>query len=145
MPTSPLLKRLLRVRELQQEQTEAALKRTSLHLQILKEALYTAHARQARGRDLFINSAGIEHPTDRLAGLFETQIARAHQQKLKTEIRQAELLVEERMKELEASHQELRKGELLRDAMEVKANAESRRRFQKEIDELHRNRSKRAV
>lgn len=142
MPTSLLLKRLLRIRQLQEEQSQAALKTASGNLSLLRQAVERAQTRQARGKSLFISGAAAEDATDRIAGLCETQCAWAREQRLVKEVRQAEIAHQRQLAELTAAHQERRKGELLVDAAEQKMNADVKRQQQKELDELHRHRAK---
>lgn len=145
MPIDSQLKRILHLRELQQDQNEAALKAASVTLDALRQAAQTAHERQQRARGLLVASTGALQPVDRRSSLCEAQIAVAQKAKLDSEILRVENILEQRLEELKATHRELRKGQLLLEAVEQKALSETRRRNQEQVDELHSLRSNPSV
>lgn len=142
MPAPPVLQRLVRLRQLLEERSQAALKSANGYLNDLNAAAEHARTRKASGKSLFACGAASEDATDRVAGLCEAQLAQAQEEGLSERIRQARVSVQRQLAELEAAHQERRKGELLLDAAARQAETETKRQLQKELDDLHRIRPK---
>jgi flagellar biosynthesis chaperone FliJ len=78
MAVSRALRRLLRIRELQEEQSRLALESALGELHRLEHALTANLERERRGRSLILTSAQTNYLTDRLAGLEETRSASLH-------------------------------------------------------------------
>src|ERR1035441_8300431 len=78
MAVSRALRRLLRIRELQEEQSRLALESALGELHRLEHALSANFERERRGRSLVQASAQSGQLTDRLAGLEETRSASLH-------------------------------------------------------------------
>jgi hypothetical protein len=76
MPVSNALRRLLRVRDLEEEQHKAALESALGELHRLESALSTAHGREHAGRLGVAASAHSADRADRVAGLVETEAGR---------------------------------------------------------------------
>lgn len=142
MPNASVLKRLLQVRQLLEEQSQGALKAATARLEELDEAVEQARSRQAGGRRLFAQGAASEDATDRLAGFCEAQLAQAHEENLKKAAIQAQISVRSHLAELETAYRERRKGELLLKAEDERKSAERKRRLQKDLDDLHRSHRK---
>ena len=140
MPPSPALKRLLRVRQLLEEQSQATLKAANGYLSDLNTAAERAHARQTRGQNLFKSGAQAADATDRVAGLCEAELARTRKEALMEDVQQAQISVQRQLAELQTAYQERRKSELLINAVVRKTEAETRRQLQRELDDLHRSR-----
>src|SRR5271157_295073 len=78
MAVSRALRRLLRIRELEEEQSRLALESALGELHRLEHALEAAVQRERRGRSLIQASAQTGELPDRLAGLEETRSAKLH-------------------------------------------------------------------
>ena len=75
MPVSRALRRLLRIRELEEEQSRAALESVIGELSCLEKAVVVAAGRDRQGRRLVSSSAQSGELPDRLAGLEESRTA----------------------------------------------------------------------
>jgi hypothetical protein len=78
MAVSPALRRLLRIRELNEEQHRLALEAALNELDRLEKALNATAGRDARGLRLVASSARSGELADRLAGLEESRAAARH-------------------------------------------------------------------
>jgi hypothetical protein len=117
MPVSAALRRLLRVRTLEEEQQRLALESIHSELHALEHALVLARETERRGRSRLRSSSPASDPADRIAALVESssgarraaalrpriasteqETARIRQQyfEKRTERRQAETLIRER-------------------------------------------------
>ncbi|MGA2350753.1 MAG: hypothetical protein ABSF70_10000 [Terracidiphilus sp.] len=78
MAVSRALRRLLRIRELEEEQNRLALESAIGELNRLEHALTATFERARRGRSLFQTSAQTGQLPDRIAGMEETRSAALH-------------------------------------------------------------------
>jgi flagellar biosynthesis chaperone FliJ len=89
MPVSGALRRLLRLRELEEEQQRLALESALADLHALEQALKLARARQRKGRERIVRSAA-SGPADRIAACVESESAARHAAALAPRIAAAE-------------------------------------------------------
>jgi hypothetical protein len=76
VPVSRALRRLLRLRELEEEQNKAALESALGESRALESALRAAHARERAGRVLIGSGAHRADPIERVGGLVEAEAGR---------------------------------------------------------------------
>ncbi len=89
MPVSNALKRLLRIRDLEQEQHRLALESAMGELRALEAALERAGARERRGRGEVAASAQSRESAERHPALTEVEIGTHHANVLAPRIRRA--------------------------------------------------------
>jgi len=128
------MRRLLRIRETEEEQRQAALESAQSDLRRLEEALALAQERERRGRRLVAASAETGELTDRIGGLEEMRTARRHAAALTPRIAEAELAVTARRREFLAKRVERRQVESLIEKAELKESGMAGRRAQGELD-----------
>jgi len=87
---SRALRRLLRIRDLEEEQARLALEAALVERHRLDQALHAASARERGGRELVAASARSGELPDRLAGLEETRIAERLESVLTPRLAEAE-------------------------------------------------------
>ena len=155
MAVSRVLRRLLRVLDIEEEQRRMALESGLGELQRLEDALRATGERGRRGRLLVTSSAakkelkdglheGLhEGLIDRLAGLEETRAAMRCATALKPRIAEAERDVEELREEFLAQRVERRQAETLVEAAEARDAEEATRRGQQNLDDWYLNRFRR--
>lgn len=141
MAVSRALRRLLRVRELEEEQSRLALDSALGELNRLRCALRAATERDWRGRQLVSASARSGELSDRLAGLEETRAAVRHSNLISARIASAESEVEELRRNFLVQRVERRQAETLIKEIEARDAVEALRRTQQGLDEWHRSRS----
>lgn len=144
MAVTRALRRLLRIRDLEEEQCRLALEAALAERNRLGIALDATAERDRRGRLLIAASARSAELADRLAGLEETRTARRLAIVLKQRLAQVEAAVAVRRQEYLAKRVERRQAETLIRSTEAQANLESGRRAQQSLDDwfgnrLHRN------
>jgi hypothetical protein len=144
MAVSRALKRLLRIRELEEEQSHLALESALCELRELEKALHGSAERGRLGRQLI--AAGIEtgELADRLAGLAEACAAARAAEWLAGRRPAAEREVEEQREEFLVSKTERRQAETLIDAVQMRDAIEAERKVQQRLDDWHRTRRKQA-
>lgn len=143
MPVSRALRRLLRVRQLEEEQRRLALETALVDLHRLQESLARSQQRERLGRRLVTASCRTGEFVDRIAGVEESRSA----------LRQAGLLekritnVSERVDELRevflATRVERRQAESVIEETASRDELETRRRSQQDLDDWHRTRESR--
>ncbi len=144
MAVSRPLRRLLRIRELEEEQSRLALESALGELHRLDSALVATAERDRRGRRLVSASAQTGELPDRLAGLEETHAAARHAHALSARIDCARLEVAELRQSFLLRRVERRQAEtLIHEAAALEA-IDAGRRAQQELDDWHRSRSFRA-
>ena len=140
MAVSRALRRLLRIRDLEEEQGKIALENALGELSRLENALTAATARDHRGRRLVESSAHSGQLADRIAGIEEVRIAKRHAELLGPRIEnKAEEVTERRQAYLE-KRVERRQAETLISETEARDAVETNRRSQQGIDDWYRNR-----
>jgi hypothetical protein len=143
MAVSRAMRRLLRVREIEEELSRAALESATGDLNHLEAALATAEKRERGGRRLVAASVGSGEIVDRIAGLEETGAARRHAAALKPMIADMELVVTARRQEFLAKRIERRQVETLIRETEAGDAIQSGRRSQRELDDWFLSRTRR--
>jgi hypothetical protein len=132
------LRRLLRIRELEEEQNRLALESAVGELHRLEHALVMTAERNREGRRLVAASTKTGELVDRLAGLQETRAAEHHSQVLAPRIASAETNVSALRREFLIKRVERRQAETLIREDEAKDAVEESRRSQQAIDDWHR-------
>lgn len=137
MAISRAIKRLLRVRELEEEQRRLALEAASTELAKLNGALQAAHQRGRRGRLLIAQSAA--NVQDRHAGVQEIQAAERFAQVLTPRIAEQEKVVAERRTEYMEKRMERRQAETLIEEAKAREELENSRKAQIALDDWYSN------
>jgi hypothetical protein len=140
MPVSKSLQRLLRIRDLQEEQLRLALESAVVELRELEAAQNAAGARERQGRQLIGASVEAGQPVDRQAGLEQAAAARRQARCLalrvvnaeKETMRLRQILLEKRV--------ERRQAETLVSESEAEVGIELNRRSQQALDDWHGSR-----
>ncbi len=140
MAVSRALRRLLRIRDLQEEQSRLALESALGELHRLENAMTATFERDRLGRSLVQTSVRTGELPDRLAGLEETRAASRHAAALVSKIDQAEEEVQDRRQEFLLRRVERRQAETLIQATEAREAAESNRRSQQALDDWYGSR-----
>jgi hypothetical protein len=137
---SPALRRLLRIRDLEEEQSRLALASALGELHRLEDALAATAQLERRGRSLVGISAGTGELPDRLAGLEEMRTAARRVAALAPRIVDAELDAAELRQEFLSKRVERRQAETLIKETEARDALEAGRRGQQALDDWYRNR-----
>lgn len=145
MALSRTLARLLRVRELEEEQRRLSLEAAQSELNRLESALDATRRRELKGRELVTLSARSGQLPDRLAGIEESRTGRRHAAALKPHIAQSEERVAERREEFLEKRVERRQAETLIEEEASRAAAAAGRRTQQALDNWFGSRSYRAA
>lgn len=140
MPASRALRRLLRVRELEEDQSRIALESGLAELNRLQNALTITNQRDRRGRQLVAASAQSGELPDRLAGLEEMRSAVRMAEFLAGKIVAAEGKVTELRESFLSTRVQRRQAESLIEETERKDAVEANRRAQQALDDWHRSR-----
>ncbi len=144
MPVSRSLRRLLCIRNLEEEQGRLALELALGDLRQLENALHATVERARGGRRLVGVSARSGELPDRLAGLEETRAAGRHAAALKPKIAQTELDVVALRQEYLARRIERRQAETLIEETEARDALDAGRRGQQSLDDWFGSRMHRA-
>jgi hypothetical protein len=140
MAVSRALRRLLRIRDLQEEQSRLALESALGELHSLEDAMAATFERDRRGRTLVQASARTGQLTDRLAGLEETRSASRHAEALGPRIDAMGEEVRERRQEFLSRRVERRQAETLIQETEAREAIEDGRRGQQTLDDWYGSR-----
>lgn len=140
MPVSRALRRLLQVRELEEEQSRLALESAVAQLNRLNGALAATNQRERRGRQLIAGSAQSGELPDRLAGLEEMRSAARVAEVLADRIADAETSVTERRQSFLSTRVQRRQAESLIEQTESRDAVDAARRAQQALDDWHRSR-----
>jgi len=141
VPISPALRRLLCIRELEEDQSRLLLESALGELNQLETALTATAQRGRHGRKLVASSAQSGNLPDRVAGLEETHAAGRLAHALSDRIATAELLVVELRKGFLSKRLQRHQAETLIQAAEAREALETGRRGQRELDDWHRLRT----
>ena len=144
MAVSRAMRRLLRVREMEEELSRAALKKALDELRRLGDALNRARERERGGRRLVAASTETGEIVDRIAGLEETCAAGRQVAALAPRIADSKLAVNARRGEYLAKRIERRQVEALIRKAEANEASESGRREQREADNWFLNKAGRS-
>ncbi|HZB88590.1 MAG TPA: hypothetical protein VE291_08045 [Terracidiphilus sp.] len=145
MTVSRGLRRLLRVRELEEEQRRLALESALAELHQAVELMDCAQARGRMGRELLASSVHSGEIADRLAGLEESRSATQQTENLAVRLNAFEAQVEELRATYLATRVERRQAEALIEETEARDAVEAARSGQQDLDEWHRARRGRNV
>ncbi len=144
MAVSRGLRRLLRVRELEEEQRRLALEAAMARLRELEDALNRAGVRGRSGRELVTASVHTGEIADRLAGLEELRVAAWQTETLAARVSDAADEVAELRASYLATRVERRQAEVLIEETEARDAVEATRRGQQDLDDWHRSRMNRS-
>ncbi|HEY1768241.1 MAG TPA: hypothetical protein VGG26_11320 [Terracidiphilus sp.] len=145
MPVARGLRRLLRVLELEEEQSERALAFAAGELRSLERAREAAIAQDRGGRRLIAAGAANGELADRLSGLEETHRARRRERLLAPRIEDAEQEVEQLRRAHLAKRVERRQAETLIQAEEARDALAADRQAQQALDDWYLNRMHRTA
>ena len=137
MAVSRALRRLLQVRELQEEQCRLAMEAANNDLHSLEGALRGAALRERGGRRLIEASAHNGDQTDRLAGLEEVRTGARFALILEPRIAAQEEVVEARKQAFLEKRIERRQAETLIEETEARDAIEAGRRSQQTLDDWY--------
>ena len=140
MTVSRALRRLLRVRSLQEEQSRLTLESALGELHRLEHALTATVDRERRGRSLIQASAQTGELMDRLAGFEETRSAGQHAAALEPRIDGMGEEVADRREEFLLKRVERRQAETLIQETEAQESIEDGRRGQQALDDWYSSR-----
>ena len=143
MPVSRALRRLLRIRELEEEHRRLALESAAAQLNRMRSALAANVERDRKGRALVAESARSGELPDRLAGVVETRLALRSEAVLTPRIANAELESAALRREYLAKRIERRQAETLIRETEAQDELEGERRAQRAMDDWYGNRTQR--
>lgn len=144
MAVSRAMRRLLQIRDLEEEQARLALESGLVELRRLEHALAAAADRDRGGWRLVAESVRTAELTDRLAGLEETRAAHRLAGLLAPRIADAGQDVTQLREQYLASRVERRQAETLIQEAEARDALDGDRRSQQAIDDWFRNRMHRA-
>ena len=140
MAVSRALRRLLRIRDLEEEQSKLAMEAALGELNRMENALTATGERSRRGRRLVLHSAVTNQSIDRMAGLAEVQAAKLHAELLTPRIEAKSDEVTELRQAYLAKRIERRQAETLISEAEARDELEAGRRGQQALDDWYRNR-----
>jgi flagellar export protein FliJ len=143
MPVSKSLRRLLRIREVEEEQCRIRLETASSELNHLKSALQATVDRDRRGREMVVASAHSGELPDRLAGMEEMRTAVRFAEVLTPRIAEKEQQVAMLRKAFMDKRIEHRQAETLIQETEAKDAIEAGRRTQQTLDDWFSSRQHR--
>ncbi len=144
MAVSRAMRRLLRIRELEEEQSRQALESALGELNRLENAMAATAERDRRGRQMITRSAYTGELSDRLAGLEESRAAARIANVLGEKREAAECEASGLRQNYLARRVERRQAEALIDEATARDALEAGRRGQQAQDDLHRLRLLRA-
>jgi hypothetical protein len=140
MAVSRALRRLLRIRSIEEEQSRLALDSALGELNRLERALAATSEQDRRGRRLVATSARTGELADRLAGLEETRAADRFAVALTAKIEDVRLEAATLRQKFFARRLERRQAETLIQEAEAQEAVEAGRRSQQGIDDWYGNR-----
>src|ERR1700739_4014313 len=141
MPITSGLRRLLRIRELEEEQSRGALELALGELHRVRALLKGTRQRDWTGRRLIESAAQSGNLTDRIAGLEEMRAAADLGNALYARLSAAELQVIQLGDRFLAKLVQRRQAETLIKESEARAVMEEERRVQQDLDDAHRARN----
>lgn len=141
MPVSKALKRLLRIRDLEQEQHRIALQSALSELRRLEIALGSATERERRGRGELVASVRAGEHEERHPAQVETEIGHSHALVLAPRIVRAEAETARRRQAFLLKRLEHCQAETLIRETEAADEIEELRRGQQRLDEWYLSRS----
>jgi flagellar export protein FliJ len=136
MSVSRALQRLLRIRGLEEEQRRLKLEAALARLRALEQARDQAAEIEKQGRARVVESARSGELADRVAGLVQSDAARARMRMLEPRIASAEIETIDARREFLEKRVERRQAATLIEQATAKEELEQGRRSQGSIDEL---------
>lgn len=143
MPISSSLRRLLRIRELEEEQNRLALESVLGEMNRLKAVLTEAALSRQEGRRLLVSSVQSGNLTDRVAGIQEIRAADNLTGALSKRLATVASEVARLRERFLATRVQRSQAVSLIKVSEDRAEIEEERRNQQDLDDLHRMRAKR--
>ncbi|MDR3737030.1 MAG: hypothetical protein P4L10_16035 [Acidobacteriaceae bacterium] len=143
MAVSRVLRRLRRVRELEEEQQRLALEAALSDLHVLQAAQQGARERGREGRRLIIASVQTGEVADRAAGIEEMRAAQRRADWLEASVEEALQRVNDLRKAYLSVRVERRQAETLIEEAEARDRLEDLRKGQQNLDDWHRARAAR--
>jgi len=143
MPVSKSLRRLLRIREVEEEQCRIRLETATSELHHLQNALQATVDRDRRGREMVVASAHSGELPDRLAGMEEMRTAVRFADALQPRIAEKERQVALLRKAFMDKRIEHRQAETLIQETEAKDAIDTGRRAQQTLDDWFSSRQHR--
>ncbi len=140
MPVSPALRRLLRIREIEEEQGRLAIESALGEFHRLERALAGTSEQERRGRRLIGASVTTGELSDRLAGLEEARLAARRAGLLTPRIEEAAGGVAELRQDFLGKRVERRQAETLIRETEARDAVDGDRRSQQTTDDWFRSR-----
>ncbi|MGD0829391.1 MAG: hypothetical protein ABR907_00515 [Terracidiphilus sp.] len=140
MAVSRALRRLLRIRDIEEEQSKLALESAIGELNRMEHALVATVERARRGRRLVDQSARTSELPDRLAGIEETRSALLHATALVPGIESMKDDVAALRQEFLVKRVERRQAETLIKETEAREAIDADRRSQQGLDDLYSSR-----
>ena len=140
MALSTPLRRLLRIRELQEEQGRLALEAAMNEVNGVRAALAKAAECDKQGRQIVTDSARTGRLADRIAGLEETRAADRKTHILRGKLETAEQQGAHVRERFLSTRAQRRQAETLVDERDARAESEAERRRQRDLDDWHRAR-----
>jgi len=140
VPVSPVMRRLLRIRELQEDESRSRLENALQELRRLESSLAVASEQEKRGRRLIADSARSSDLLERLAGLEQERSAIHAKAFLVEKIATSELHAAARRAEYLATRIELRQVRTLIEKLLLADRRDEARRNQNNLDEWFRSR-----
>lgn len=137
MAVSRALRRLLRIRELEEEQRRLALEAAARELRQLEAARAAARTGERHGRALVRDSALNGELAERVAGLEETEMAQRRGAMLAERIVDAQAATEERRSEFLIKRIERRQAETLVEEGAERARRDDEKRTQQVVDDWY--------
>lgn len=141
MPVSPGLKRLLRIRELEEELSQSALENAASEREHFQRNLGLAIDRKRAARSLWSKSVSADERESRQAGLEEIGIAGRLAAFASTQLAEAERQLSERRESYLAKRTRRRQAQTLIEETESEDVRTAIRRDQQELDEWFRLRA----
>ena len=135
MAVTTALQRLLRIRDLEEEQSQIALGSALGELKDLENARMAAVGRRRQGRELVVASAGSGETIDRQAGLVEGQAAERQTLMLEPRIAASEQRTSQLRQKVLEKRVECRQAETLIEETETRVAVEASRRDQRGLDD----------
>jgi flagellar biosynthesis chaperone FliJ len=129
------LRRLTRIRELEEEQSRLALEAAARSREQAAAELLAAHQERLDGRSDLVR--GVEHndPRDRQTGLIRMQVATRHAEHLRPQLQQLDEQLTRQRDEYLARRTARRQVETLLGEAELRARQEADRRAQQMLDD----------
>ncbi|WP_263352151.1 hypothetical protein [Acidicapsa acidisoli] len=143
MPGKRVLQRLLRIRELREEQGRVELEAVVGQRNRVAQELVEAKNRQAQGRSAFVAGISDRDRTGRAAGMIEMEQARKEQPRIAARLEAANAEVERQRNEFLEHRTARRQVETLVSAEQAALREEAARRAQQTLDDGYGRRGSR--